>query len=99
MAGLRFQIRQRLLQHLLVGIDEVGDLDVLLLGPAADVTLAPAVQADDSDAEAIVRADRSGIGRGAASEQGRAGGEGGGLEEGTPCEHSHGWRRLRGLGK
>ena len=99
LAGLRFQIRQRLLQHLLVRIDEVGDLDVLLLGPAADVTLAPAVQADDSDAEAIVRADRSGIGRCAASEQGCAGGEGRGLEEGTPCEHSHGWRRLRGLGK
>ena len=62
------QAGERSIEDFLVGIDEIGDLDILLLGPAGDVGFAAAVETDDGDAQPIVGPDGAGIRRSAAGE-------------------------------
>ncbi len=50
---LLLQILDHPREHLLVGVDHAGDLDVLLAGKAADVRTAAPVQAGDSDAQGV----------------------------------------------
>ena len=73
------QAGERPIEDFLVGIDEIGDLDILLLGPAGDVGFAAAVETDDGDAQPIVGPDGAGIGRSAAGEKRGAGGERGSM--------------------
>jgi hypothetical protein len=63
------------IEDLLIGIDEIGDLDILLLGPTGDVGFTSAVETDDGDAQSIVGPDGSGIGGSAAGEKRSASGE------------------------
>ena len=66
--GLQFA-----LQHLLVGIDQVGDFHVGLFQPAADVAAAAAVDAGHGDAQPVVGPEHAGCGRGAADQHAGAG--------------------------
>src|SRR5262249_32796123 len=73
--------------HVVVGLDQVGDLGVGEGAEAADVVLAAAAQAHDGDDDALV-GPVGGAGGGAGRQGGR--GEGGGLEEITAVRRRHG---------
>ena len=67
-------------EDLLVGIDEVGDLDVFLPKVAADVTFPSAIEACYGDPKAIIGSDNLGSVDSSGNERGNTGGERG-LEE------------------
>jgi hypothetical protein len=72
---LRFNRRQRTVEHLLIGIDQVSDLHILEAEQIVDVRLAAAVETGHRNSHPVVGADHPARSFGAGDGERGAGGE------------------------
>ncbi len=75
-------------EDFLVGVDQVGDLDILLPEKTIDVVLATSIEPGDSETEAIIGSDDLCSGGSSGNEGGDTGGERGFEELATFVDHN-----------